>query len=187
MNAGELRQRVTIQEPNDTRDALGGLVAGWSDVATVWAKVEPVSGREIVEADAVEARITHRVVIRWRDGLRTDMRAVFVDHPTSFTADADTDILTWAGRTPHDGEMVWLSTSAADLPAPLAVKTDYYLRDSSGASCKLATTRTGSALNLTDAGTGTHYMGWRRALNIVAVRNINQRDRMIELLCEEAP
>jgi hypothetical protein len=51
---------------------------------------------------------------------------------------------------------VFLSTSGT-LPTGLDNTTLYYVRDVSGKTCKLYTTQTGgSAVNLTDTGTGTH-------------------------------
>ena len=39
MQTGRLRERVTIQQENVTRDASGQELKTWPDVATVWARV----------------------------------------------------------------------------------------------------------------------------------------------------
>lgn len=80
-------------------------------------------------------------------------------YATPFTADAATDVLTWSGRTPTDGESVRLSTTDGDLPAGLSTGTTYYVVNSSGSTCKLSTTSGGGAVNITDAGSGTHFAG----------------------------
>lgn len=79
MRAGELRHRITIQESVQTRDTDGALLDTWSDVATVWAAVEPQSGSEQFaqnEDQVLASRIT-RFRIRKRDGLNAKMRVVF--------------------------------------------------------------------------------------------------------------
>lgn len=76
MQAGKLRERVTIQQEVVTRDTFGAEVNPWTDVATVWASVRPGSSGErfISAADQVQATITHTVRIRYRAGLTPKMR-----------------------------------------------------------------------------------------------------------------
>lgn len=59
-----------------TRDAYGGEVKNWQPVATVWAAVEPLSGREFFAASQVNAEVTGRIRIRYMAGVRPTMRAV---------------------------------------------------------------------------------------------------------------
>ena len=66
MRAGILRHRVDLQTNTPTRDAFGAEVAAWSTVATVWAAVSPVSGREFIEAKARAVDVTTRITIRYR-------------------------------------------------------------------------------------------------------------------------
>jgi SPP1 family predicted phage head-tail adaptor len=66
MRAGVLRHRITIQSRSSGRDALGGQVPTWSDVATVWADVQPLSGRELLAAQANKSELTHTVTIRYQ-------------------------------------------------------------------------------------------------------------------------
>ena len=48
MYAGRLDTRVTVQRPETTRDAWGGVVEGWGLVTSTWASVEPLQGREFI-------------------------------------------------------------------------------------------------------------------------------------------
>lgn len=66
---GRLRHRVTLQRFVAVDDGGGGTVEDWQDVATVWAAVEPIRGRERLEAMQLEQAVDHRVVIRYRPGL----------------------------------------------------------------------------------------------------------------------
>jgi SPP1 family predicted phage head-tail adaptor len=61
-----LDKRITIQQAVTTQDAVGGQVVTWSDVATVWAHVHPLAGRELINAQSVYAAVTHNMIIRWQ-------------------------------------------------------------------------------------------------------------------------
>ena len=74
---GELRHRVTIQEEVATPDGGGGYALGWADVATLWAKVEPLSARERLFAEKLDGVVTHRVVVRFRDDITAAMRVLY--------------------------------------------------------------------------------------------------------------
>jgi len=76
MKAGQLRHRVTIQRLTITQGTAGEVIEGWSDVATVYAAVEPLSGREFWQAQQVAAENQIRVRIRYRAGLDTTMRVI---------------------------------------------------------------------------------------------------------------
>lgn len=77
MDAGRLRHRVTIQSVTETRDTTTGAIAtSWADVATVWAAVEPLSGREFLAAQANQAEVVARILIRYRDDVTAKMRVV---------------------------------------------------------------------------------------------------------------
>lgn len=74
LSAGRLRDRVTIQTKSVTRDAYGAEVVTWATLATVWASVESLSGREYMAAQQVNAERVQRVVIRDRDDVMPHMR-----------------------------------------------------------------------------------------------------------------
>jgi len=71
---GKMRERVTLQQESNTADGYGGQVLAWSDVATVWAKVEPLSGREQIEADKLQGVVNTRITIRYRSDVVPGMR-----------------------------------------------------------------------------------------------------------------
>jgi len=68
LNAGDLNKRVTIQRLAESH-ADGEVTYSPVDLATVWAEVKPLTGREYYQAAQVHAEITHRVRIRWRSGI----------------------------------------------------------------------------------------------------------------------
>lgn len=86
----------------------------------------------------------------------------------TFTADAGTDICTYTSvvNIPSNilvGTRVRLTTTTT-LPAGLALATDYYVIKLSDTTFSLATSYAnaiaGTAINITDAGTGTHTISW---------------------------
>lgn len=73
----QMRDRVTIQSRTQTRDTRGGTVDTWAEVAEVWARVEPLSGREFWQAQQAQAQTTHKVTIRYYDGLTSTHRLLY--------------------------------------------------------------------------------------------------------------
>lgn len=78
---GDLTERVTFQEEVRVGDGGGGYSTTWQDVVTVWAEVRPLSGRERLHAEQLEATADYRVVIRSRAGLDEAMRVIWPGHP----------------------------------------------------------------------------------------------------------
>lgn len=86
----------------------------------------------------------------------------------TFTADAGTDICTYTSTAsiPSNiltGTRIRLTTTTT-LPAGLSLATDYYVIKVTDSTFKLATSYAnaiaGTAINITDAGTGTHTISW---------------------------
>lgn len=77
MRAGKLRHRVTLQTRTETQNDTGESAASWSDFATVWAAVEPLRGRELIAAQAVNSEVTGMIRMRYRAGVEPTMRAVY--------------------------------------------------------------------------------------------------------------
>ena len=81
MNPGELNKKVTIQRPvHGTADeSTGAVPTTWEDVAGVWARIEPLSGREYFQAAQVQSEVTHRVTIWYRRDFSSSYRLRYVD------------------------------------------------------------------------------------------------------------
>jgi SPP1 family predicted phage head-tail adaptor len=95
MRAGELRERVKLQEKAVTRDAVGGEAVTWKDRATVWAAVEPLSGRELFAAQQVQAETSVRIRMRYWSEVAPEWRVVWQDRVYEVQSVIDTDA---AGR-----------------------------------------------------------------------------------------
>jgi len=118
-----------------------------------------------VQTDRLPPRIVLGYAKSWPT-LRAQAEAVSIAYKTGsvakITAVADTDLLTIAGRSVADADIIRLSVSGGEdraLPAPLAENTDYHVRDLDGSTFKLAASAGGDALDLTDTGTGQACVG----------------------------
>ncbi|QXH44277.1 phage head closure protein [Pseudomonas xanthosomatis] len=87
MQAGKLRHRIDIEEQNTPRDPVTGeygepqWVARWPKCP---ARIEPLSARDLVAAQAAQSEATARIVIRYRAGVLPTMRAIYRGEVYSF-------------------------------------------------------------------------------------------------------
>lgn len=77
MKIGSLRHKVTLQKKVVTEDELKQQTETWTDIATVWASVEPLSGREYFTAKQVNADISVKITMRYRKDVTPEMRVAF--------------------------------------------------------------------------------------------------------------
>ena len=69
-----MRHRITFQDSMKTPDGHKGHTVAWTNFVTVWASVEPLSGREYFYSHQIKAEVTHRIKIRYREDITTKMR-----------------------------------------------------------------------------------------------------------------
>ena len=78
MQAGQLRDRITIQRKTAGTDAWGApLPEAWEDYTTVRANVRHLSGTESIKAGADVSVVRASIRIRWRTDITAGMRVVF--------------------------------------------------------------------------------------------------------------
>lgn len=94
---GNLRERVTIQQASETRNALGESVQAWSTFAERWAQVEGISAREFLLSGQQQAEVSHRVRLRYVTGLTTQMRFLWRGRVLEIIS-----LLEHANRTEHE-------------------------------------------------------------------------------------
>ena len=98
----------------------------------------------------------NRLVRLVRTGTTLDMYindVLIALETATFTADAGTDVITSAAHGLVDGRPVRFE--GVDLPTGIVQGTVYYVRDSATNTFKIAASIGGSAVNITDAGSGT--------------------------------
>ena len=69
MEAGKLRHRIGIERLNDSAQDpnTGDIVKAWEPLKTVYAAIEPVSGKEFIQSAATQAQISVRITVRHTD------------------------------------------------------------------------------------------------------------------------
>lgn len=81
IDPGKMRHRITFQRFTGSLDDFGDPLQAddsrWADVATVWAAIDPISGREFYAAEQSQSEVSHKVRCRYRSGLDTAMRIRF--------------------------------------------------------------------------------------------------------------
>lgn len=80
MRAGKLRNRLTLQQPVRTPDGQGGFTLTWTDVATVWADIRQLAGREYLLAQQLGTALSHEVSIRYRADVIASWRGKDTDN-----------------------------------------------------------------------------------------------------------
>lgn len=75
ISAGQLTKRITLQRQSTLQDSYGGPVRTWLDVVTVWADIQPVTGREQKRSHRISSEVSHQITVRYQVSL-TDTRAV---------------------------------------------------------------------------------------------------------------
>ena len=69
-----LRHRVTLESPQRSDDGGGGAITTWQTVAVMWAGIAALTGRESFSYDRLTGTVSHQILIRYRAGVRPEMR-----------------------------------------------------------------------------------------------------------------
>lgn len=96
MEAGPLRHRVRFERAVDTQDqTTGEPVRSWSAIGDVWARVEPLRGREALIDGGVRDEMDTRIVTRYSPTLAAIVpkdRALFAGIPYNIVSAAHVDM-----------------------------------------------------------------------------------------------
>lgn len=74
IDPGRFRTELVLEQVSDASDGMGGEVETWSAVATVFANLEPVSATSVFGADQTLETVTHLIVLRQGEDVRSGMR-----------------------------------------------------------------------------------------------------------------
>src|SRR5690606_4352803 len=72
-----LNKRMKVYRESDEVDDYNQIIGEPILVATLWAAVEPLQGKEYFAAGAEQSEVTTRIRIRYREGLNRTMWAVY--------------------------------------------------------------------------------------------------------------
>jgi len=93
---GEMRERVTVQQATPTLNSIGEATLTWSTLRTVWAAVNGVSSQEALVDGQQESRVTHRVRLRYIEGLKHTDRFLWRSRILQIVS-----LLEYANRSEH--------------------------------------------------------------------------------------
>lgn len=75
INAGAMREQLTIQQRTTLQGPSGEPLLQWNSFAIVRAEVTRIPGKEIYAAAERNARVPTTFKLRWLDGVVPEMRA----------------------------------------------------------------------------------------------------------------
>lgn len=89
MRAGQLRHRIHIQAPLETRDTDGTVLrSDWTTVAIRWASIEYLAGRELFQAQQAQSRVSTRIRCRYAADVTSRHRVGLLTAAASASATA---------------------------------------------------------------------------------------------------
>ena len=97
IDPGRLRERITIQQATESRNALGESVQSWTTFAERWASVDGLSSREVLLTGQQQTEVTHRVRLRYVEGFASTMRILWRGRVLEITS-----LLEHGNRSEHE-------------------------------------------------------------------------------------
>lgn len=77
-HTGKFKHRISFQKLGTTQDELGQEIEGeWENVASAWAMIKTLQGREYFAAATAQSERTSRFVIPYQRGIDSTMRIVY--------------------------------------------------------------------------------------------------------------
>jgi len=76
IDPGQLRTELRIEIAEVTPDGFGSHIKTWTEWAVVFGQIEPVNAHSYFGAGQEHERVTHKVLVRFREGLKSGMRLV---------------------------------------------------------------------------------------------------------------
>lgn len=77
ISAGNLDQRITVQNKTVAKNSIGEEISTWGDLITVWAEVIPLRGNAFFTANQQQHAVDVRFRIRERTGIAENMRIIW--------------------------------------------------------------------------------------------------------------
>lgn len=71
---GSMTARLDLETPQAVPDGQGGATVTWEVTASLWARIEPVSFMVAEQAAAEGGTASHRIWVRFRDGISAVQR-----------------------------------------------------------------------------------------------------------------
>ncbi|QFU17083.1 phage head closure protein [Microvirga thermotolerans] len=88
---GARSRRFVLELPLERPDGFGGVIRSYAPGPQVWGAIEMISGTERQRAGRAEQALTHRITLRYRDGVTGAMRLTAGPRRFAIRAAADPD------------------------------------------------------------------------------------------------
>lgn len=87
MKAGALRTNVLIQVATETQTASGATTRAWTVLGREYASVSGVSGREALTEAQKGSETTHKIIMRFKDGISSRVRILVPEQYAMLSTD----------------------------------------------------------------------------------------------------
>jgi len=77
ISAGRMNERVSLLAPTEMRSPMGEATLSWTTDATVWASVDGLSSRDILQAQQADVVASHRIRIRHKASVTYQYRVLW--------------------------------------------------------------------------------------------------------------
>lgn len=77
INPGEYRHKIIFQKLVNIQNGYGEPTGVWTDILPARAGIYPLSGKEFYAAETVSSEVTHKINMRYKSGITSDMRIKF--------------------------------------------------------------------------------------------------------------
>ncbi|MEP7456790.1 phage head closure protein [Phyllobacterium sp. SB3] len=74
IDPGSLNQELVLEKSSISIGETGELIESWSEIASLWAQVEPIGTGPRLLGEQQIPEVTHRVTLRYRKNISSTMR-----------------------------------------------------------------------------------------------------------------
>ena len=113
MEIGKLRHKVYVESPVTNQGPSGQNNRLWAQFAYVWARIEPITGRNVpmTQGNTIASIATHKITMRYIAGVNVAQRIRFGEYPEGYATLTDEQ---YASLT--DAEFEKLGDTAPSTP-----------------------------------------------------------------------
>lgn len=102
-NLGRMHHRITIMQTVRADDGGGGTTRSDVVIATVWGRVQTVTAREMEAYGQLQERVTHSIMIRYRDDVDNGQTVVWLNRGATEPSASDPE--------PTDGTALYVKAA----------------------------------------------------------------------------
>jgi len=70
------KHRISLQQKTEVNTDLGSVSSSWSEIASMYAIIRPMSQNERLRYDKLDSRVTHKITVRYQSLFSTPLNSV---------------------------------------------------------------------------------------------------------------